>query len=78
MKQKFTKNDLIRYIYKETSISETLAIKVALRSNLEIHVKYQELLQGFQQLPKVKFSPAASTIQNILRYSQRTALEAHS
>jgi hypothetical protein len=78
MEQKITKNDLIRYIYKETSISETLAINEALRSRPELHVKYQELLQGYQQLPKAKFNPSASAIQNILRYSQRTALEAHS
>ena len=78
MELKFTKNDLIRYIYKETSVAETLAINEALRSNPEMHVKYQELLQGYQQLPKAKFSPSASAIQNILRYSQLTALEAHS
>ena len=78
MEQKITKNDLIRYIYKETSISETLAINEALRSRVELHVKYQELLQAYQQLPKAKFSPSASAIQNILRYSQLTALEAHS
>lgn len=76
MKQNFTKNDLIRYIYKETSVAETLTIKEALNSDFELLVKYQELLQGYQQLPKATFSPSSSTIQNILKYSQRTALQA--
>ena len=77
MDLKFTKNDLIRYIYKETSVTETLAINEALSSNPKLESKHQELLQGFQQLPKAKFSPSASAIQNILRYSQHTALETH-
>ncbi len=77
MDLKFTKNDLIRYIYKETSVAETLAINEALNSDLDLHAKYRELIQGFQQLPKVKFNPSPSAIQNILRYSQHTALETH-
>lgn len=77
MEQKFTKNDLIRYIYKETSVAETLAINEALNSNDKLYMKYRELLQGYQQLPKAKFNPSASSIQNILRYSQHTALETH-
>jgi len=78
MDLKFTKNDLIRYIYKETSIAETLAINEALNSNDKLYGNYRKLLQGYQQLPKAKFNASASAIQNILRYSQHTALETHS
>ena len=78
MKQKFTKNDLIRYIYKETSVAETMAINEALSSNTDLFDHYQDLSQGYQQLPKAKFNPSAAAIQNILRYSQRTALETQS
>jgi len=75
MDLRFTKNDLIRYIYKETSVAETLAINEALNSDTTLYMKYRTLLQGYQQLPKAKFSPSNNTIQNILKYSQHTALE---
>jgi len=39
MDLKFTKNDLIRYIYKETSVTETLAINEALSSNPKLESK---------------------------------------
>lgn len=77
MEQSFTKNDLIRYIYEETSTAESLAIQEALVEDCLLSEEYVELRQGLQQLPKVSFDPAPATIQNILRYSQRTALEAH-
>ncbi len=75
MDLRFTKNDLIRYIYKETSVAETLAINEALNSNTKLYMKYRDLLQGYRQLPKAKFSPSSNAIQNILKYSQHTALE---
>ena len=77
MKQNFTSNDLIRYIYKETSLAETLAIREALEQDVLLADEYQELCQGFQLLPQAKFDASPSTLQNILRYSQHTALETH-
>ena len=77
MTQKFTQNDLIRYIYKETSVTETLAIQEAMDIDFELYTQYQELFHTYQQLPKAKFSPSTSIIQNILQHSQRTALQAH-
>ena len=73
MTQKFTQNDLIRFIYKETSVRETLAIQEALNSDFDLFVEFQELYQAYLQLPKATFSPSKSTIQEILQYSQRSA-----
>ena len=77
MKEKFTPNHLIKYIYKETSAVETIAISEALLEDEVLFEQYQELLLGFQQLPKVKFNPSPSAIQNILRYSQQSIVETH-
>ena len=77
MKQKFTPNHLIKYLYKETSAVETLAISEALRKDDWLFEQYQELVLSFQQLPKVKFNPSPASIQNILDYSQQTTLETH-
>lgn len=75
MKQTFTTDQLIRFMYKETSASETFAIKQALNSSKELMEEFQNLQAAQQQLPKVKFSPKPSTLQNILRYSKSTAIE---
>ena len=75
MDQKFTKNHLIKFIYKETTVAETLAINEALSEDFELLKKYYELLQGYQQLPKVKFNPKESSVQRILQYSKQTSVE---
>ena len=75
MKQNFTPNDLVKYLYKETSASETLAINEALAEDRALFEEYQGLLKAYQQLPKVKFNPSASAVKNILGYSKRTTLE---
>jgi uncharacterized protein YfbU (UPF0304 family) len=75
MDQKFTKNHLIRFIYKETTVAETMAIDEALNEDFELLEKYHELLQGYHQLPQVKFNPAESSIQQILRHSKQTTVE---
>lgn len=77
MKQKFTLNHLIKYIYKETSVAETLAIQEALAQDFDLFLQYQELFFAYQQLPKVKFDAAPSTLNNILKYSQQPTLETH-
>lgn len=77
MKQKFTQNHLVKYLYSETSASERLAIDEALASDITLQDQYNELLSAYQQLPKVSFSPSKSAVNNILAYSKRTALERH-
>ena len=70
-----TLNHLVRYLYKETSTLETLEIAGELECDLETREAFQELEQGFRQLPKVQFNPKESSIQAILRYSKRTFVE---
>ena len=76
MTQKFTQQHLIQYIYKETSAAETLAIAGALQEDWDLNESYEELLLGYQQLPKAKFNPSPSTLNSILNYSKQTAVEA--
>lgn len=76
MKITFTQNDLIRFIYKETSLEETQVIREALCVDSILRNEYDSLLEGYKVLPKVKFSPSKSAIQNILDYSSISALEA--
>ena len=75
MDQKFTKNHLLRFIYKETTVAETMAINEALNEDFELLEKYHELMQGYHQLPQVKFNPTKSSIQSILSHSKQTSVE---
>jgi len=70
MKHFCTQNDLIRFLYKETNASETIAIGEALCENPVLAEQYEELQIGYNMLPKAKFSPSSSAIQNILGYSE--------
>ncbi|GJM31515.1 MAG: hypothetical protein DHS20C18_05160 [Saprospiraceae bacterium] len=75
MKQNFTPNHLVKYLYRETTASETLAINEALNENFGLREEFEGLFQAYQQLPKVTFSPSPSAIQRILGYSERQTLE---
>lgn len=75
MKQTFTTDQLIRFMYRETSASEAFAIKQALNNSKELKDEFRQLQAAQRQLPRVKFSPRRSTVQNILRYSKSTAIE---
>lgn len=76
MKQNFTKNDLVRFIYNETSNPETNQLIDAINSDDEFYAQYAELKSAKSLLPKATFAPTPRAIQNILRYSSETALEA--
>ena len=75
MKQNFTPNSLIKYLYKETTTSDRLAIEDELMDNPCLKEEFDGLFKAYKQLPKVSFSPSSSVIQKILGYSERTALE---
>lgn len=77
MKQKFTPNDLIQYLYNEVSTTERLAMEEALCERPGLMEEYEGLREAKQQLPRVTFRPSSGTIQDILKYSERTALEKH-
>ncbi len=76
MKQNFTLNDLIRFVYNETTVFENEQIVEALNSDNELYAQFEELQVGKKMLPKVTFAPTTSAINNILRYSQETTMEA--
>ncbi len=77
MKQKFTPNDFIQYLYNEVSATERLAMDEALYNDLGLREEYEGLRDACRQLPKVTFRPTSHTIQRILKYSEKTALEKH-
>lgn len=76
MKQNFTLNDLTRFVYRETSETENAQITDALNVDNELYTQLETLETAKAMLPKVTFAPTDRAVNNILRYSQLTALEA--
>jgi uncharacterized protein YbcI len=76
MTTNFTNELLVKYIYGEVSPAEKRLIEEQLDADWEVHELYTELMQSYQELPKVQFAPNKSVIQNILKYSnEQTALK---
>ncbi len=71
----YTTEDLIRFIYKETSAKESIEIAELLSSDWRFREEYVALKEAYMQLPKVKFSPKKETLKNILGYSSTAKLE---
>lgn len=65
-----TQNDIIRYIYNETSNSENVLIEESLLIDTEVLDFYLDCLTIKTDLNKIKLQPRQSTVNNILMYSQ--------
>ncbi len=68
----FTQNDLIRFLYHETSEQETKEINKALLCDSELQAQYNELNASKRMLDETHMQPSASTVLNILSYSRGT------
>jgi hypothetical protein len=72
----FTTEDLIQFLYKETSPEITAAIKTALISDWSLREQYDILSAGQLELNSVKLlSPRKQTIENILNYAEKSVEE---
>lgn len=65
----YTENQIIQFIYKECDLFEKLEMEFAMEDDSTLLESYKELMQGFDTLPQVKFSPKRSTLDMILAYS---------
>ncbi len=74
MTKTFTQDDLIRYIYHETSDQENKEIENALICDDVILEMFNKLKSTIQQLDKIEKSPSGQTIDKILDYSKSVGL----
>ena len=71
----FTLEDLLQYLYKETSPELTAQIKAALETDFSLREKLDLITSGQSRLEAVKFSPSQQTIDNILSYAEKAVNE---
>lgn len=70
MTQTFTQDDLIRYIYHETTERETREIDKALICDSELQKQYKELVATKKQLDVIRMEPSEGCINGILNYAR--------
>ena len=70
MTKTFTQNDLIRFIYQETTEEETSEINRVLSFDTELQLQYRQLLLTRKEVEKAQLEPSAKAVENILRYAR--------
>ena len=66
----FTKNDLIRYLYHETTEKEETEINKALICDAELLAIYNDLCLMKKEIDNTMLEPSSSTVLNILSYAR--------
>ncbi|MFQ3214583.1 MAG: hypothetical protein ACJAT1_000352 [Marivirga sp.] len=74
MTKTFTHDDLIRYVYNETTNEENHEIKEAIACDAVLMEQYGELRKLKAQLDGSMKTPSEKTINNILEYSKASNL----
>ena len=71
----FTPEDLLQYLYNETSPAQTAAIKAALETDWSLREKFEVITSAQNRLEALKMSPSQQTIDNILSYAEKAVAE---
>ena len=70
----FTSEDLLQYIYRETSTQKTAAIKAALETDWILKELHAELISAQLSLETINLSPRKQAIDIILEYAEKSAM----
>lgn len=73
--QRFTTEDLLQFLYNETSIEKKAAIKAALETDWNLREEYELLSATKSQLKSVSYSPSQKILDNILNYAEKAVGE---
>ena len=73
----FTPEDLLLYLYKESSPELTVAIDTALKEDWTLCEKLQVIQSSVEGLDRVTVSPRMEVILKVMQYARETAVEVH-
>jgi hypothetical protein len=66
---------LLKYLYKETDLFETLEVEYAIEDNNAVKKEFKKLKKMHLLLSSLQFTPSNNCINNILNYSSKTNLQ---
>ena len=75
---KITPEELVRYLYNETSEQKTVTINAALQSDWTLRETFEKLQTAQQSLKEIKLSPRPQAVNKILEYASKKYEEVHS
>jgi hypothetical protein len=73
----FTPEDLVQYMYSETSPEKTTAIKAALETDWTLREMYDVIVSAQKRLEAFELSPREESVNNILRHAEKAISELH-
>lgn len=71
----FTPEDLLLYLYNETTPQQSKAIEEALKNDWTLREKIAVLKTSMQRLDSIKESPRTEIVLKVLRHARNTAKE---
>ena len=71
----FTPEDLLLYLYKESSPDLTAAIETALKEDWMLREKLTVLQSSADELNKVTVAPRMEVILRVMNYARETSIE---
>ena len=71
----FTPEDLLRYLYKESSPELTVAIETALKEDWMLRERLEILRSSTNELDSIVVSPRMEVIQRVMNYARKTAVQ---
>jgi hypothetical protein len=71
----FTPEDILLYLYKETSAEKTAAIETALKNDWTLQEKLNVLQVSMERLDKIILSPRTEVVLNVLNHAREQATE---
>ena len=75
---KFTSDDLIQYLYKETSVQKTAAIEAALDTDWILRESFEQMKADQRNLEEVNLSPRDEAVNRILQHVTKKVGQLHS
>lgn len=75
MTHNFTPEDLLQYLYKETTPEENKAIEKAMAEDWTLKEKFEVIKKAAQRLTRFSFSPRTETVLNVLKYANKELAE---
>jgi len=70
MTKTITRDDVLRYIFRETSKEENLAIENELLQNASLMDYYKQSVESIHEVKQLELEPSEKAVSKILKYSE--------